>query len=348
MSQTVDIKSLSHDELAGRLDAMGLPKFRLQQIEQWLWAKSVCSFDEMTNLSKDLRRSLSKQFCIAVPTITARQVSVDGTRKYLFTYPDGVSVESVGIPSRDATRLTVCFSTQAGCPMNCSFCATGKGGLVRNLTIGEMLDQIRLVGEDFGVRVSNVVAMGQGEPFLNYEAVLSALKIINDKKVGFGIGARHITVSTCGIIEGIRRFIGVKEQFTLAVSLHAAVQETRDSLMPGVKGQPLVELKAALKEYSETTGRRPTFEYAAIDGVNDDDEHIDALVEFCSGMLAHINLIPLNPVAEGDAEDGLLQPSPRIADIERILNSRGIETSIRSSRGADIDGACGQLRQKYE
>ena len=344
-----DIKSLAPCELEALLvETLVQPKFRLKQVEQWLWQKGANSFDDMTNLSKGLRAKLAEHCSLTVPSIIKRQVSADGTRKYLVQLVDSVCVETVGIPSKDGSRLTVCFSTQVGCAMGCVFCATGWGGFTRNLHAGEMYDQVRLVGEDFGVRVTNIVAMGQGEPFANYDATLIALRHMNSS-LGLGIGARHITVSTCGITDGIRRFATEKEQFTLAVSLHSAVQETRDKLMPGVKNQPLSSLRQTLLNYIAATNRRPTFEYALIDQINDKDEDLQALIDFCQGMLCHVNLIPLNPIKkdEQSLQDYLMDPSPRTGVFEKVLAQAGIEVSIRDSRGSDIDGACGQLIQKH-
>lgn len=345
-----DIKSLSASQLKSLLvEKLAQPSFRLKQVEQWLWQKGASSFDDMTNISKDLRAKLAEHCSLSVPTIDTKQVSLDGTRKYLMRFADGVAVESVGIPSSDGTRLTVCFSTQAGCAMGCTFCATGWGGFTRNLHAGEMFDQVRLVGDDFGTRVTNVVAMGQGEPFANYEQTLSALRHMNSS-LGLGIGARHITVSTCGLIKGIERFADEPEQFTLAISLHSAVQSTRDKIMPGVAGQPLEQLRGALIDYSAKTGRRPTFEYALMDQVNDTDEHLEALVDYCHGMLCHVNLIPLNPIKKDESEDQqyLMDPSPRMEDFSQALARNGIEASVRNSRGSDIDGACGQLIQRLQ
>lgn len=342
-----DIKSLSHQELYSVLtEDLGLPKFRVGQLEQWIWEKGATSFDQVTSFSKTLRAQLADHFTLSVPVIVLSQESADGTRKYLMEYPDGTNVETVGIPSHDGSRLTVCFSTQAGCAMGCTFCATGWGGFNRNLNAGEMYDQVRLVGEDFGKRITNVVAMGQGEPFANYGATLLALEWMNNKK-GLGIGARHITVSTCGIIKGIERFSRETQQYTLAVSLHSAVQKMRNTIMPGVAKQPLPQLKSALKAYGETTKRRPTLEYALMDQVNDDDQHLNALIDFCRGMLCHVNLIPLNPIKKDPTQDQqyLMEPSPNMRMFEQALNKAGIEVSIRNSRGSDIDGACGQLLQ---
>lgn len=343
-----DIKSLSSAELESLfVETLVQPKFRIKQVEQWIWQKGASSFDEMTNVSKSLRAKIARHCSLSVPSIATRQVSVDGTRKYLMRFADGVCVETVGIPSTDGERLTVCFSTQAGCAMGCTFCATGWGGFTRNLHAGEMFDQVRLVGEDFGRRVTNVVAMGQGEPFANYDATLCALRHMNDA-LGLGIGARHITVSSCGIVPGINRFATEPEQFTLAISLHSAIQETRDEIMPGVRGHSLEALREALIAYGKATGRRPSLEYALMDQVNDTDEHLDALIAFCRGMLCHVNLIPLNPIKRDEKaeQDYLVDPSPRMSQFEHAIAKAGIEVSIRNSRGSDIDGACGQLIQK--
>lgn len=345
MNTKRDIKSLSHDELEELMNELGQPRYRAKQIEEWLYARGVSSIDKMDNLPKALRQKLNDRFFVGTLSLITKQVSEDGTRKYLFRIPNGALVETVGIPSHDGNRLTVCFSSQAGCPMGCTFCATGRSGFTCNLTSGEMFDQVKYVGEDFGRRVTNVVCMGQGEPFLNYEAVLEALRRMNSK-VGLGIGARHITVSTCGILEGIDNFLQEPEQFTLAISLHSAKQETRDKIMPGVRNAPLDELRKELIRYAETTGRRPSFEFALMKDVNDTDDEIQALVDYCKGMLCHVNLIPLNPIDESDDDPSLMEPSSRLKEVSEILTRNGIENSIRDSRGQDIDGACGQLRQR--
>ncbi len=224
------------------MSELGEPRYRTQQLVSWLYGRGVGSFSDMSDLPARTREALAERFSLSTATVERTQVSkLDGTRKYLVRLADGVTVETVGLPAGD--RLTVCFSTQAGCAMGCAFCATGQGGLERSLSPGEMVDQVRLVAEDFGMRVSNAVAMGQGEPFANYEATLGALRFMNAPK-GLGIGARHLTVSTCGVIPGIRRFATEPEQFTLAVSLHSAVQATRDRLMPGTRRWPLKDLRA--------------------------------------------------------------------------------------------------------
>ena len=338
---TIGIKGLSREDLSALMADLGQPSFRTGQIVRWLYARGARSYEEMTDLPSGLRASLAQGLALTTPVVVDRQSSrVDGTRKYLFELSDGVSVEAVGLPTDD--RLTVCFSTQAGCAMGCAFCATGASGFVRDLGPGEIADQVRLVGDDFGRRVSNAVAMGQGEPFANYDNTLAGLRFLNSPD-GLGIGARHLTVSTCGLIAGIERLSREPEQFTLAVSLHSAVQSTRDRLMPGVRAMKLGPLRSALVGYAEHTGRRPSLEYALIEGVNDTDEELDALRRFCSGVLVHVNLIPVNPVAG----ERFSRPS---RDRARVFSERltevGVESSIRAERGADIDAACGQLRQR--
>ena len=335
-----DLHTLTHGEIAELLSELGQPPFRVKQIEEWVWSKNAQSFDEMTNLPKALREELAKRLTLGGVEEVARQVSVDGSRKYLLRFPDGVSVECVGMPSRG--KLSVCVSTQAGCPMGCSFCATGAAGLTRSLSSAEIYEQVMHVRDDFNTRVTSVVFMGQGEPFLNYDATLGALRRLNDPD-GAGIGARHLTVSTCGVIPQIMRFANEPEQFTLAISLHSAVQRTRNALMPGVRKYSLINLYNVMGEYVNKTGRRPTYEYALIGGVNDTDGELQALCDFCEGTLAHVNLIQLNEV-----EGSKLRPSTdlRAQDFVRALSAVGVEATVRNSRGADIDAACGQLKQR--
>lgn len=340
LPDAIGIKALDANGVASLVAELGEPGFRAKQLVQWVYGRGAASYAEMTNLPSGLRDRLAGRFALAAPSVVVRQVSADGTRKYLLKLADGATIETVGLPKDD--RLTVCFSTQAGCAMGCSFCATGESGLTRNLGPGEMVDQLHVVARDFGQRVTNAVAMGQGEPFANYEPTLGALRLMNSPD-GMGIGARHLTVSTCGLTSGIRRLSTEPEQFTLAVSLHSAVQTTRDRLMPGVKGVPLGELRQALVDYANATGRRPSIEYALIGGVNDTPAEIDALVVFCRGLLIHVNLIPINPV-EGTGYGR--SATGDIAAIERHLTAEHIEVSVRSERGADIDAACGQLRQR--
>ena len=335
-----DLKSLSHKEIAALVEELGQPKFRVKQIEDWLWNKNVSSFDEMTNLSKDLRAQLAEKVSLNPVTEVARQVSEDGSRKYLLQFADGTTVECVGMPNKN--KLAVCVSTQAGCGMKCAFCATGAAGLTRSLSASEIYQQVMHVRDDFNTRVTSVVMMGQGEPFANYDATLAALRKLNNP-AGLGIGARHLTVSTCGVIPSIMRFAKEPEQFTLAVSLHSAVQQTRNVLMPGVKKFSLLNLYSAMGEYVNITGRRPTYEYALISGVNDTNDELEALCDFCRETLCHVNLIQLN-----DVEGSRFRPSTpqRAEEFVRRLGSVGVEATIRNSRGADIDAACGQLKQR--
>ena len=334
------IKQYNLAELQSLVKELGQPAFRAKQLYEWLYKHHVASYEEMTNLPAALREKLAKEAPYVASTIDEIQTSVDGTRKYLIKLEDGVLVESVGIPSEDGKRLTVCVSTQAGCPMACAFCATGQQGLTRNLAAGEIVEQVLLVQEDFQERVSNVVFMGQGEPFLNYDNVIKALRILNDPTV-IGIGARSMTVSTCGIIEGIKKFTQEPEQFNLALSLHATDQDLRDGLMPKVQKDTLVKLHDTLMNYTEETNRRVTLEYLMIKDINDSQEDLESLAAFTQGMLAYVNLIPINAVPEA-----AFQPSPQktILAWETYLRKHGTETIQRNSRGQDIDGACGQLK----
>lgn len=335
-----DIRLLTLEELQDLVKELGQPAFRAKQLNEWIHDKNVCSFDEMTNLPAALREKLSERFSFNVPVELVKQVSKDGSRKYLLQFSDGVSVETVGMPNRN--KLAVCISSQAGCAMGCAFCATGLAGLSRSLTAQEMVDQVLHVARDFGERVTSVVFMGQGEPFANFDGTVQALRILNDPD-GLAIGARHLTVSTCGVIPGIRRFAELPEQFTLAISLHSAIQGTRNQLMPGVKKYTILRLHEAIQLYVEKTGRRPTYEFAMIDGINDTNPEMQALVDFCAGTLCHVNLIQLNNIP-----DSPFRPSPieKVELLQRRLTMHGVETTIRNSRGSDIDAACGQLKQR--
>ena len=329
---------MSLEDLRAFVADRGLPSFRFAQLSSWAYQKGVSSYDEMTNLPKSLRQELADGLPFSVPLVSNRQISRDGTRKYVLEFDDGAMAETVAIPAADG-RLTICCSSQAGCAMGCVFCATGKAGLKRSLFPGEIADQVMIAGRDMDMRVSNVVVMGQGEPFANYDNTLAALRILNDPKLA-NIGARHITVSTCGLLSGIERFGREPEQFTLAISLHSALQETRDALMPGVKAASLEKLRAALVRYAEDSGRRFSLEYALIADINDDDAHLAALVQFCRGLLCHVNLIPLNRI-----DDSPFLPASRttLARWQGELEDKGIAVTIRRSAGSDIAGACGQL-----
>lgn len=338
-------------EIQNLLSELKQPRFRAKQLITWLYRDNVHSYDQMTNLPTSLRTQLQETYPLIPLKIVDKQESFDGTRKYVFECSDGVQVEAVGIPSLakkdkriEPKHLTVCFSTQAGCAMQCAFCATGEEGLSRNLSSGEMIAQILAVQEDFQCRVSNLVSMGQGEPFHNYDAVLDALRFANSKD-GLEIGARHITISTCGILPGIQKLSNEPYQFTLAVSLHSAIQTKRDQLMPRCSNMPLPVLKKSLQRYIEATGRRVSFEYLLIDSVNDTDKDLDALLLFCQGLLCHINLIPINQI-----DGSSFSPSSKETQQHWLtsLQAAGKECTIRNSRGSDIDGACGQLKNKIK
>ena len=332
------LKSFSIEQFADEVAQSRLPKFRAMQVLDWTYGKAARSYDEMTNLPLNMRAQLSEAYPLHSPHVVMRLQSEDGSVKYLVEYHDGARVETVGLPSGDG-RLTVCASSQSGCAMGCVFCATGRAGLTRSLLPGEIVDQIHVVQSDFGRRVTNVVVMGQGEPFSNYGNTLAALRILNHPKL-LNIGARHITVSTCGVISGIKRLSQEREQFTLAVSLHSAIQGKRDTLMPSMASQKLGSLKKALESYAAQTGRRFSFEYALMDSVNDSEEDLHALISYCRGLLCHVNLIPLNAVPQSPIEPA----SPATVGLwQASLEKAGIAASIRKSRGSDIAAACGQL-----
>ncbi|MDR1713257.1 MAG: 23S rRNA (adenine(2503)-C(2))-methyltransferase RlmN [Coriobacteriales bacterium] len=370
--RAIGIKRYGPVELAALLAGWGQPQFRARQLLRWLYGRAAIDYAEMSNLPASLRQRLAAEEPLAAPLVVQRLESVDGSRKYLLELADGQRIETVAIP--DGERLTVCFSTQVGCAMGCAFCATGRLGLVRSLAPGEMLDQLLVVTRDFDRRVTNAVAMGEGEPLANYDATLAALRLMNSPD-GLSIGARHLTLSTCGLLGGLRRLSSEPEQFTLAVSLHSAVQATRNQLMPALSNTPLPLLRQTLSNYAEKTGRRPSLEYALIAGVNDTEAEIAALLEFCHGLLAHVNLIPLNSasgeacnqaaspdtgadagagagagagVSAGEAEAEIASPfsptpAPRVREIVAALEAARVPHSLRRSRGADIQGACGQL-----
>lgn len=336
------LKHLSLESFESLIVEAGLPRFRADQVLSWVYGKDVSSYDEMTNLPKAMREQLAALVPLTKPDVVDKQISIDGSRKYLIQFEDGALVETVGLPNDDG-RLSVCVSSQSGCGMNCAFCATGRNGLNRSLYPGEIVDQVLLVQRDFNQRVTNVVVMGQGEPFANYDNTLAALRIINHPKY-LNIGARHITISTCGLIEGIKKLTQEPEQFTLAVSLHSAIQETRDLIMPGVSKQPLKDLHEALTAYNEQTGRRFSFEFAVMDGVNTHVREIEALYQYSKGLLCHVNLIPLNEI-EGSPFKPVRRGVLRLW--QEALEMQGIACSIRNSRGSDIAGACGQLASKH-
>ncbi len=337
-----DIKSLSRQELKDAMKAMGQPAFREKQVFTWLH-RGVASFEEMTNLSKALRQELDENFYITVPEAVRRQVSrMDGTRKYLWKLRDGNCVESVLMQYHHGN--TICISSEVGCAMGCAFCASTLGGLVRRLEPSEMLDQVIFTQLDSGLPISNIVLMGIGEPLDNYDTVLKFLHLVNDPD-GLNIGMRHISLSTCGLVPKIDRLAEEDLQITLSVSLHAPDNETRSGIMPVNRAYPVEELIDACRRYFDKTGRRISFEYAMIRGVNDTPEAAELLLRRLKGMMAHVNLIPLNNV-----EESPLKPSTpaAVARFQKILNEGGVTATVRRTLGSDIDASCGQLRRKYE
>ena len=337
-----DIKSMTLEEVTRELTALGEPKFRGPQVYGWLH-RGVTSFDEMTNLSKALREKLKSEYTLAYPTVARKLVSAkDGTIKYLWRLSDGNCVESVLMRYHHGN--TVCISSEVGCPMGCAFCASTLGGLVRRLTPGEMLDQVLFTQLDSGLPVSNIVLMGIGEPLDNYDTVLRFLTLVNSPE-GMNIGMRHISLSTCGLVDKILRLAEENLQLTLSVSLHAPTDEIRSSIMPVNRRYPVDTLLAACKTYFEKTGRRISFEYAMIRGVNDTPEMANILLEKLRGIAAHVNLIPLNEVAESPLKPSYPQS---VRKFQQILEEHGIPATVRRTLGSDINASCGQLRRKYE
>ena len=334
----VDIKSLTIEEITDCLKEMGEPAFRGRQVFIWLH-KGAKSFDEMSNLSKSLREKLAANFYITVPEVARRQESkLDGTIKYLWRLGDGNCIETVLMQYHHGN--TVCISSQVGCRMGCAFCASTIAGKVRNLTPSEMIDQVLFTQLDSGRSISNIVLMGIGEPLDNRETVMKFLTLVNHPD-GLNIGMRHISLSTCGIVPEIDRLADLNLQLTLSVSLHAPDSETRSRIMPVNRAYDVEELFAACHRYFEKTGRRISFEYAMIDGVNDNDWQADLIAKRIKGMPGHVNLIPLNDVVESP-----FKPSKRVAAFQKRLESHGITATVRRSLGGDIDASCGQLRRK--
>lgn len=323
-------------ELKAWVEAQGQPGYRGQQLHQWLYQKGARSLQEITVFPKQWRDALANVE-IGRSQIRYRHDAQDGTVKLLLTLADGETIETVGIPSGD--RLTVCVSSQVGCPMACDFCATGKGGYRRNLASHEIIDQVLTIQSEMGRRVSHVVFMGMGEPLLNLKAVLQAVTCLNRD---IGIGQRHITISTVGIPQQIQRLAQHQLQTTLAVSLHAPNQALREQLIPSAKHYPLNQLIADCRAYVQQTGRRVTFEYTVLAEVNDRPQHAEELAQLLRGFQSHVNLIPYNPIAEAAYQRPSAQ---RLRHFLSQLQALGVTASIRRSRGLDRQAACGQLRQ---
>ena len=339
MTERINLKDLQLNEMEKLLQDLGEPKFRAKQIFAWLY-KGVDSFEEMTNVPASLKQKLAEAGVdLGVLKPIKVQVSkYDGTRKYLFELEDGNCIESVFMKYKYGN--TICVSSQAGCRMGCKFCASTIGGLSRNLTPGEILEQLLAAERDTGEPINHIVVMGTGEPFDNYENISKFIKIINDKN-GRNLGMRNITVSTCGLAPMIEKFGNDFPQVNLAISLHAPNNEIRNSMMPVNKSYPIEVLIETCRKYAESTSRRVTFEYTLVKGVNDTREHALELAALLRGMLCHVNLIPLNKVEE----TGLDTSDNKTAqEFQKTLENKGIPATIRRELGDDIDGACGQLR----
>ena len=336
----INLSSLNLEEISELIKPLKASSFRARQIFNWVYLKSAKSIEDMTDLSKSFRDELSKIAMISNATIKRKQTSKDGTIKYLIEYSDGECVETVLMRFDNRVNLTACVSSQVGCAVNCKFCATGKRGFIRNLTCSEIIEQVLTIQRDTGLKVTNIVFMGQGEPLLNLENVLKAIDFINTNLV---VSQRRITVSTSGIIPKIKELADMNLQITLALSLHAPNSEIRRNLMQIDNKYPMSELKKALKQYNDITGRRITIEYLLIKDVNDKIEHAKEVAQYLHDIKCNVNLIPYNPVDE----TGFKRPkSDDIMKFKCILEHSGKKVTIRLERGADIDAACGQLRGK--
>ncbi len=334
-----DIRSLSYEEFSNEILNLGFPKFRINQVFSWVHEKSVSSFDEMTNISKEMRRKLSETFYFNNLSINTKLVSkLDDTVKYLFTLSDGEYVESVVMKYKYG--YSICISTQVGCKMGCTFCASAIGGFVRQLSTGEMLSEIYTAQKDLNIKINHLVLMGTGEPFDNYDNVLKMLNLITDEK-GQNMSMRHVSLSTCGVVPKIYELAEQKLGLTLSVSLHAPNNDIRNSSMPINRKYDIDELLKACKYYADTTGRRISFEYAMIKGINDSDDCANELAKRLKGILCHVNLIPVNNVRETSYIKSSVERQKRFID---ILASRGITATVRRTLGSDINASCGQLR----
>lgn len=336
-----DIKSLTLEELKEAIKALGEKEFRAIQLYEWMHRKLAVSYEEMTNLSKAFRERLGQEYSFTRLHMVREQISKqDGTRKYLFQLSDGNLIETVLMKYHHGN--SVCISSQVGCRMGCRFCASTLDGLERSLTVSEMLEQIYEVTRHIGERISNVVVMGMGEPLDNYDNLLKFLRMVSDE-YGLNISQRNLTVSTCGLVPGMRKLADEKLQITLALSLHAVTDEKRREIMPVANRYSIAELMDACAYYFKQTGRRITFEYSLIGGVNDSEEEAETLAGLAAPLHAHVNLIPVNPVKERN-----YQASGRtsVENFKNRLEKRQINVTIRREMGRDIDGACGQLRRK--
>lgn len=342
MEEKKDIKSMSMGQLRAEMADAGEKPFRAAQLYQWIHVRLAESFEEMTNLPVQLRREWTEKYIYTRPELAeVRESRIDGTKKFLFRMADGNVVESVWMKYRHGN--SVCISSQAGCRMGCRFCASTIGGLERSLLPSEMLEQVYSIQRITGERVSNVVVMGIGEPLDNYENLLVFLRLLTDGN-GLNISQRNVTVSTCGIVPRIRQLAEEKIQITLALSLHGTTDEKRRRLMPIAEKYSISELLEACAFYFERTGRRITFEYSLVAGVNDSDEDAEQLAELAGPLSCHVNLIPVNPVRE---RDYVSSSGERVRAFQDILEKRKVNVTVRREMGRDIDGACGQLRREY-
>ena len=337
-----DIKSMTLEELTGELSALGEKAFRAKQLYQWMHQKLAAELSEMTNLSKGLRERLEKEYIwTALEPVDVKVSSADGTRKYLFRLGDGNVIESVLMRYKHGN--SVCVSSQVGCRMGCRFCASTLDGLERNLRPTEILEQVYRIQRDTGERVANVVVMGSGEPLDNYENVVRFIRLLSAPE-GLNISQRNITLSTCGLVPEIRRLAEEGLSVTLALSLHAPNDQVRKTLMPIANRYGLAEVLDACRYYFEQTGRRLTFEYSLVKGVNDNLEEAEALARLIGGHHGHVNLIPVNPIKE---RDYVQSNREAVEAFKRHLEKRGINVTVRREMGRDIGGACGQLRKSY-
>lgn len=337
-----DILSMYPEELAGFMENMGEKKFRAKQIYEWLHQRHASSFDQMTNLSKNLRDKLKESAFIEYPeAVEVLSSKIDETKKYLFRFPDGNIIESVLM--KYSYGLSVCISSQVGCRMGCRFCASTIGGRIRDLTATEMLGQVLEISRQEGQRISHIVIMGSGEPLDNYDNLIRFLKIMGDPD-GERLSLRDITVSTCGIVPNIYRLAEEGLPVTLALSLHASNQKERETLLPIAKKYEITDVVDAMKYYFDKTGRRITYEYSCVRGVNTSAEDAEKLARLLKGQSCHVNLIPVNPVRERD----FTEPDRReIESFRRMLEKYGIHVTIRRELGRDISASCGQLRRSY-
>ena len=336
----MQIVGLNLEELEELVLKLGEPRYRARQLLDWVYKKGIDDFGQMSNLPALFRERLQEQgLAGSALTQAGAEEATDGTKKYLFRLPDDFCVEAVYIPEKK--RKTVCFSTQVGCAVGCTFCATGQQGFKRNLTAGEIVDQVRKIGVDRRTRISHAVAMGQGEPLANYAATLKALRLLN-ADYGLQMAARHLTISTSGIVPAIYRLADEKLQINLALSLHATNDELRSQLIPLNRTYPLAQVIQACRDYAAKTKRRVTLEYIMLEGVNDGEADLARLVELTVGWLCHVNLIPYNPVPAVAYRPSAPRTRQRFLG---YLQEKGVAASIRQERGAEVNAACGQLRQ---